>query len=73
MYLQREVKFSLELLKTNPSTGRGENLSPGTPTYKVSALSLRHAEARLPPPPQEYRTKSKTPRCFTFIMNQAFQ
>ena len=33
-------------LKTNPSSGREEDLNPGPPDYKSSALPLGHA--RLP-------------------------
>ena len=45
-YLQRVEELNSGPPKTNPSSGREEDLNPGSPDYKFSALPLGHA--RLP-------------------------
>ena len=40
-YLQSAVELSSGLPKTNPASGREEDLNPGPPDYKSSALTTR--------------------------------
>ena len=37
--------------KTSPSSGKEEDLNPGPPDYKCSALPPGHARPTTPPPP----------------------
>ena len=40
-YLQSVVELSSGPPKTNPASGREEDLNPGPPDYKSSALTIR--------------------------------
>ena len=40
-YLQSVVELSSGIPKTNPASGREEDLNPGPPDYKSSALTTR--------------------------------
>ena len=40
-YLQSAEELSSGLPKTNPASGREEDLNPGPPDYKSSALTTR--------------------------------
>ena len=62
--------FSSGLPKTNPASGREENLNPGPPDYKYSALTTR--PRRLPPVSREIvvlaNMKDVIPVCQVFFL-----
>ena len=55
-YLQNVEELNSGLPKTNPSSGREQDLNPGSPDYKSSALTTR--PRCLPQNAQMQRTKS---------------